>query len=299
MMSAGATTSVAVHGAHEADTPPPYSEAGQYSGSLATQYHHRMSDAPPSYVNSTTSSPTASHPRQSIAHLFRSSFSLYRESSSSNRILHIGEHKNTPLFAVSLHAGNPFLVLHNGPKVSLPPLATVNYDSAGTYINLSLPSLACTYAHSINERIDVSSGFHTMYHFGVEVDVHTGRREEFEWRQSRGRAIQKLDGRAQGWKLVRLRGAGKMETVMRYGRMDAGAEVVQRPGEYTTSDGKEVVAVWSNALFSHSKMIRFKFTESGSSGVLGERWAVMAVATMLMIWEIERRTKYGQAGVGG
>ncbi|KAI1179625.1 hypothetical protein F4777DRAFT_600420 [Nemania sp. FL0916] len=77
-----------------------------------------------------------------------------------------------------------------------------------------------------------------------------------------------------------------------------GPGYVRNPGY--TSDGKEVVAVWApggGSVFAattkdEALLLRFKFVGAGADGSLGERWAIMAVASALAIWHRERRTRH-------
>jgi hypothetical protein len=74
-----------------------------------------------------------------------------------------------------------------------------------------------------------------------------------------------------------------------------------------SSDGREVVAVFAGAVSSismskstpmspmsnnnnKSKVLRFRFLGTGADGSLGDRWAIMAVATALAIWNRDRRS---------
>jgi hypothetical protein len=85
-------------------------------------------------------------------------------------------------------------------------------------------------------------------------------------RHSKGDEVGGLEASHQGWKLVRM----SSET------------------SGTTSDGKEVVAVWSYAKKSISKSFKFQFLGSGADGGFGERWSIMAVITALQIWDQEQ-----------
>ncbi|KAI1354207.1 hypothetical protein F5Y01DRAFT_274521 [Xylaria sp. FL0043] len=60
-----------------------------------------------------------------------------------------------------------------------------------------------------------------------------------------------------------------------------------------SSDGKEVVAVCAGASLSVSKVLRFRFLGTGADGSLGARWAIMAVASALAIWNRDRRSRSG------
>lgn len=57
----------------------------------------------------------------------------------------------------------------------------------------------------------------------------------------------------------------------------------------TASDGKEIVAVFSDNYKARStKLAKFRFLGTGTTGHLGPRFAVMAVTTALRIWNEER-----------
>ncbi len=116
---------------------------------------------------------------------------------------------------------------------------------------------------------------------------------EFEWRHSGGEAIRDLGGRPAGWKLVRLGAAGRTSVARRHS--GAGPEMVRVAERVTASDGNEVVALWSTARWSYPKCLRFRFVESGATGAMGRRWALITVGTMLGVWESERFARFGGA----
>lgn len=121
---------------------------------------------------------------------------------------------------------------------------------------------------------DGSWHMHRSAWFGVEVGgEEKRRREEFEWRRSRGGEVKDLGGRlSYGWKLVRLASEA-----------DHGAVEGERG---YASDGKEVVAVMAhNASLTLTKGCKIEFMGSGLTGVLGERWEIMAVLTAVQLWQ--------------
>ncbi|KAF3760591.1 hypothetical protein M406DRAFT_358241 [Cryphonectria parasitica EP155] len=182
------------------------------------------------------------------------------------------------LYAVSLHSGwsgKPHLVLHNGPNENCPPLATSKIKTSvfnnGDAIVTLLPSPGST-GSAVQEQVEYhgsSFGHKTMF-FSVEVGA-TGRRETFEWRHSSGAEVGALGGCGDGYKLVRL-------------ATDAPGALRQRGGA-TSSDGKEIVAVWAAQSRRLSTGFNFQFLGTGSSGVLGEKWAAMAVMSALRGWD--------------
>lgn len=125
------------------------------------------------------------------------------------------------------------------------------------------------------------------FRFAIEVgpDPHTAwRREVFEWRHSHGDAVAAfLDGASSGWKLVRLADSSS----------DPSGSESRRLVWPRSSDGYEIVAVWSHARLSLTKVLKFRFLGSGATGVLGERWAIMAVMTALRMYQHNQRNRNG------
>lgn len=105
----------------------------------------------------------------------------------------------------------------------------------------------------------------------------TWRKEPYEWRRSNSYAVGGLGGSSQGWKLVRLSN-----------ELPPGGLTMSGSGP-PSGDGHEVVAVCTNAVMSMTKLWKFSFLGTGLSGALGERWAVMAVMTGLVIWDRDSR----------
>ncbi|KAI1257037.1 hypothetical protein MGN70_000075 [Eutypa lata] len=254
-----------------------------------------MNGAPP---------PSQGHvPNNGGGHLSRQfppSFGLYVDSVLSRKFV-LGEHQSQPLYAVSVHvgwSGQPSTVLHNGPSTKHPPLAAADASTFGSSSTVDLPPLPQQeQQQQQQERLKSAGGlcFNKKMRFAVEVGGH---RETFEWRHSRGPEVAALGGSHAGWKLVRLStdapdGGG--------GGGGGAATFVQ--GGAKSSDGLEVVAVWANARMSLTKQLQFQFLGSGAGGILGERWALMAVITALRMWDQERRRKSrsrsGAAAGGG
>ncbi|KAH8648576.1 hypothetical protein BX600DRAFT_442862 [Xylariales sp. PMI_506] len=249
--------------------PPPYSYAPNQAPPMApsNQYQYQQ-PAPP---------PPASIPRQ-----FPASFSLYHPSTFSKTYL-LGEHQSQPLYAVALHtgwSGKPDVVLHAGPdEKRFPPIASVDANTMSRSSTVTLPPVPGSGLDCATERAEFSGFGHGKESFSIEVDASGGRREAFEWRHSHGGEVDGLGGRGRGWKLVRLAASGS--------------------GASRSSDGKEVVAVWANASMSATKILNFEFLGSGATGVLGERWAIMAVITALRIWDKERKARSSSAAAAG
>ncbi|CRK46581.1 hypothetical protein BN1723_007139 [Verticillium longisporum] len=143
--------------------------------------------------------------------------------------------------------------------------------------------------------LDPITGFaHGGYSFTIDVGTSVSRPpgssgrwplEEFQWRRSRGDAVANLGGRGYGWKLVRMAGGPPPGADQQWKRAGFAA------GAHRGSDGAEVVAVWSEMGYSMSKALRFAFLGTGLTGLLGERWAIMAVMTAMGLFERERRSR--------
>ncbi|KAI1781083.1 hypothetical protein F4818DRAFT_451301 [Hypoxylon cercidicola] len=240
----------------------------------------------PAYSTSTTEGtappPTDQTPPQQpqTKRQFPPVFNMYQESGFSKRHYTIGEHQATPLYAVTVYpgwSGKPSVVLHGGPSDAHPPLAAIDQSSFGSAATVTLPPADAPPSSVAAVKIESAGGGFRLptYTFNVGTGL-------FQWRHSGGAEVRSLDGRGAGWKLVRL-------------APDAPAA----RGATFASDGGEVVAAWAWASGSLTKKFKFRFLGTGASGVLGERWAVMAVASALKIWDSERRRRNAAAGGGG
>jgi hypothetical protein len=114
--------------------------------------------------------------------------------------------------------------------------------------------------------------------FSVTVGRGQGMHDEqFEWRQSHGDEVKALDEWHWGLKLVRLNNEKPDE--------GGGKGKNRKSGE--SSDGKEIVAVWADTgKLSMSKIGKFQFLGSGATGELGECWAIMAIVSVVRLWQI-------------
>lgn len=212
---------------------------------------------------------------------FPPAFNLYRDALAARpSSFSLGEHQSSPIYAVTSWSGwsaQASLVLHNGPTEDYPPLASVTYGSPARRMDVFLPPLPGR--PPAPASVQVPGAMRARFAFSVEVPLPGAgagvyRAESFEWRRSNSPAVGSLGGRSQGWKLVRLSN-----------ELPPGAGGRGPP----SGDGHEVVAVCAHAVMSMSKLWKFAFTGTGASGALGERWAVMAVITGLVIWDQESR----------
>ncbi|TDZ34806.1 hypothetical protein C8035_v010236 [Colletotrichum spinosum] len=255
------------------EAPPPYEAKPSHSPAPGS------SQPPP---------PRSDQPAQSqMARQFPATFNVYSQSFS--RTLLLGEHRNAPFYAMSTHSGfssSPPIVLHSGPANTFPPLASVEYHTFSHRMSITLPPApkGSPGGGPVIELQSRTSFPSSTYSFTMGVGPNCERLEEFEWRTSSGEAIAILDGRHRGWKLVRLSHAAQRS---------AGRDVI------TGSDGREVVAAWTDAQMSISKAAKFGFLGSGQTGELGERWAIMAAMSGLAISERERQRRRNNSGSVG
>lgn len=246
------------------DAPPPYTEVPAGAASTSASANPPAREAKQSHQ--------AAPQHAQVNRQFPPQFSLYR-ASTFGKSFSLGEHQNQPLYAVTTHtgwSGQPDVVLHCGPSEASPPLAGVDSGAFTRSATVTLPPLPGSARGSGEEPVGFSGFAHGTHSFSIEIG-HDGHREPFEWRHSHGADVDSIGGSSSGWKLVRLAG-------------DAPGGSGGRG-----SDGKEVVAVWANIRMSITKELTFRFLGSGATGMLGERWAVMAVVTALRIWDKERK----------
>ncbi|KAH7037343.1 uncharacterized protein B0I36DRAFT_313828 [Microdochium trichocladiopsis] len=273
----------ATHRSTDADGPPAYTstasslpDAPPYEGPATGQ--RRMS---------TSSSVEEEGPRKPGK--IPGAINSYWQTSMS-RTFHLGEHRDAPLFAVKSGSGwttkKPGLTIFDGPNSSDYPMLTgaTRASMFGRKYDISLPPLANSGSSEYTkETISIGTSWSRQVHkFTIEVESGPKgetRREDFEWRSTRGDEVRELGSKwLRGWKLVRL-----------------SSEAFRGPGgerhardEGTTSDGKEIVAVWAhNSSWSMTKAFKFRFRGSALAGELGERFDLMALMTGLNMWHQE------------
>ncbi|KAH9897334.1 hypothetical protein F4778DRAFT_256815 [Xylariomycetidae sp. FL2044] len=201
--------------------------------------------------------------------IFPTQFTIYRKTGFTKpSACYLAASASAPLNYIDLGSGilrgsKSHVLLHAGPDARSPLLATAKPGRWGRDHLIELAG--SSHRQSRAEKLVCKSFMRkTWYEFSIQRD--NGKAEDrdgemFEWRESTGSDIQGLGLRKRGWKLVRL-----------------GAQGV-------TEDNEEVVAVWAeHSRWRDAKPFEFRFLRSGASGILGDRWAVMAVVTALGIW---------------
>ena len=258
---------------YDGELPPSYSEATGKESAPGTPF-------PSSSTQRPVENAGPSNPRQmQIPRQFPSAFNIYRGGMMTRTYI-LGEHQNQPIYAISIHSGmfdSAPIVLHSGPDEMRPPLATVEWQTFGSSFDVSLPPTPGSKRDVAEEHVESRFGGFaaSAYQFSIEVG-QSNVRETFEWRHSYGDAIANLGGYYGGWKLVRMnRGPPG-------GGGSGDANYVS--GGFTDSEGNEVVAAYTQAISSLTKVATFQFMGTGDSGVLGERWAILAVITAFALY---------------
>lgn len=298
--------------------PPPLPNYPEVSSSSNNADHHPP--PPPPYSPSAPERVAGSDADISSGGgpvlLFPVFFSVFRDAAryhgGRQRHFYLGATEETPLFAVSVHADDtpPRMALHEGPSPASPIVVTAR----GTGSRIEVTMVRAAEAETMVVE-SIWARFHRVYRFAVALPEEEQPRragsagpgyhrpEEFEWRHSGGEAIRALGTGMQGWKLVRLARRGRAQVVVQLSVDGSEERVLSVPGRYTSSDGCEVVALWAPRREQVGRLGNFKFVESGRIGCsgngagaaevgLGSRWRVLAVTTMLVMWEKGRRSLY-------
>lgn len=281
---------------HGEEPPPPYSEDDAPPlpprDTKNNPFHRAAAASPYSPIGPTASSSKSKLPTP-IPHSgkFPATLGMYYQKAVRTPTFNLGESEDRPSFAVTFHtsggavSGTSYLLLHSTADPESPPLAIAEkVGRLGHRAEITLSGLPGSdqATEEMGTHVSITS---VSYTFSIETGH--GRREKFEWRSSKGSEVKGLssDKHPTGRKLVRLDteadGVGGTRAVR-----DQGA----------TSDGREVVAVWAdNAKWSGNKAGVLQFLGSGASGVLGERFGVMAIVTAVRIWEMLNETSMQSA----
>ncbi|KAI1822371.1 hypothetical protein F4861DRAFT_393220 [Xylaria intraflava] len=258
----------------DADLPPSYAEATGTNLANRTAVGRR----------STSSAPFIPVSSQGVSagRMFPLAFSVYCE--TPRRYL-LGESHDSPIYAISTNppfSMKPDLLIHHGISTDMPAMAAVHQEPFSRSATIILPRRPGSRLSAASERLDSIGAFTKVMSFSIETSQPGGAREHFEWRHSSGIEVEALGGRHSGWKLVRVSPPPVYTSIL-------GKKHNNTLGH--SSDGREVVAVWSGPILFMNKVLRFRFLGAGADGSLGERWAIMAVASALTIWNRDRRSR--------
>ncbi|KAH8157348.1 hypothetical protein CIB48_g10904 [Xylaria polymorpha] len=221
--------------------------------------------------------------------IFPAAFGVY---CLSARHYVIGETRHRPLYAVSTHSAlssKPDLIIYNGASEDTPPLAFIDHEPFSRSAGITLPARQGSRFPASHAVLESVGPFTRVMSFDIETTAASasgGVLEHFEWRHSSGIEVSALgEGRHSGWKLVRESSPPSTTTTT-----TTTTTTKKKTRKHSTA-GKEVVAVWVGPSFFASRVLRFQFLGSAADGSLGDRWAVMAVASALAIWNRDRRLR--------
>lgn len=237
--------------------------------------------------------------------------------------LTMGVERAHPLFAVRIHSnlalfGRPALTLHLGPTKAGPTIAMVKDATLNPMrkydFDVIIPPVGSGHLvdhdddgeHMQNEKILIRCDIvdvHRFHRFSVATGGGGGggagqgtRIENFEWRHTFGEEVGDLiGGMAAGWKLVRM-GLPYEGTPPSSSNSNPGGG---GSGSGQTSDGREVVAVWASGKKTLKEAMKFRFLNSGASGLLGDRFAFVAVVSAMGMWDHVRRERQKNPDHGG
>jgi hypothetical protein len=235
-----------------------------------------------------TPPPREDGPNQRV---FPPAFTLYSKSSLTSILdpdtlkFTLGTSPDRSLYGVKLETDllqRPKLTLVPAWDKTLPPLATIKSKGMKDSMMTIQPPPG-TNEQPLEEKLTLKYGATSRtYTFGVAIPSHgIGRRETFSWR----RAGHSKKSRLEKW------GLG----------MDMSDDLTGGARELIWDRSGEVVARWiDDDGMSSTKTGRFEFVGSGGSGVLGSRWEIMAVISVLRIWHEDYHTaKAVLEAVGG
>lgn len=225
------------------------------------------------------------------------SFQVYRAPQSSwwskTKIYHIGTIDTPPLYTCKetvSWSGKFTIDLHSGPTADGASVASsASGSSAQKKAVITIPQSDSQTGGEISEPFRRHASLkHETWDFVVAIVTGNERHaERFEWRRSHGDETASLRGgkSTYGWKLIRLQSGASV-----------GADLQEDSrvlGE--SSDGKEVVAVWSDDTQTwfrgaEKRVVgKFEFIGSGAvtgDGGLGEEWKLFAALSAMHMRQV-------------
>ncbi|VUC35404.1 unnamed protein product [Clonostachys rosea] len=198
---------------------------------------------------------------------------------------HLGEVKDQPLFLVRIprwSMGWSDIVLLSGTDKLDAPLASAGVEKGSKTTRTALrvmPHRGSALQQPFEASMD--GNYKSKHHFTIPVGAD-GHLETFEWRQSKGRMVKDLVGGFQfGLKLVRLQGPPAASSSS---SAHSGSDADDMDG--VTSDGRSVVAVFAGERWRYNNA-KFRFSNEGSTGELGELFEIIAVMSFIRLFEMQ------------
>lgn len=239
-------------------------------------------------MGSSKSKPAPEPATVSATNIPPSYYVTFKKARTKIIVLLAPSYDSPPIFAADLPWGwYGDLILHAGPTINAPGLATAAW---GKGMHRVIP----IHLGEGDEQAIRYGGRDGRFWFALEIPGSAGNRvEKFEWRRSRGVDVKSLGESSNGWKLVRVADyvvSAEDDHLTADVDKDGVTEDDTTATDGLTSDGREIVGVWAPASMRKMNMRnvgRFEFRGSGASGVLGTRWALMAVMSQLAVWRCE------------
>lgn len=200
---------------------------------------------------------SATSPDTRNNHRFPQKFGLYNTLGKTADIF-IAQHAKDPhaLFYISTHTGTnspPRISLYSYPYESSAPLATASFDFFAQTVAIKL------FDNSTSIIKAQSAQTPTAHMIFIARLQSSDSKEQFEWKSNSYRDKILSNYMSNGMKLV-------------------------------NSGTGETVAIWTRASFSHKKLGKMRFLTHDRS-ILGERFELMAVVTLLSILVKEREVR--------
>lgn len=258
---------------------------------------HSLEFATPATSKSASVSGSVSTSRQTpvpqalTAH-FPTVFNIYSRSKYFMGRYILGEHQNEPFYLSVEHphsANCPPVVLHAGVDDTWPLVGSAQWekDDFGRAFIVDIPSLLNPEGHYPQEMVEWQAGSTILANifgngtFRFSLKYGEDGQQVYEWRYSTSGVAKNVIKPKKAWILVRLDegSAGNITTI--------------KPGasDPVDHDGCEIVAAWGTVDNSLSKVATFGFAGNGARGKLGEKWAIVAVVSFLVLFQWTQRVK--------
>lgn len=186
----------------------------------------------------------------------------------------IGTHIDQPLYRITSHKKR--LDVRHGSSKMDPVIATLVHKSLFPFGKKTAGFVVPPLGHGPYIPLDANYSFSCLV---PTPDGRDTRLEQFEWRRSRGKAVQRL-------RLTRRRGT---TTKNGYKLIRLATDVGRGGGEVATGGGEVVYVMTRHKVFAWRKAAQIMFQGTGAQGVLGAHWQLVAAMTAIGIWDYKRR----------